>query len=101
MSPTRRELPAWRQALEQHATWQHWTAALGVEWQSDGVRLRDVPPRWGADIRAAEPRHEGAQAIAPRMRLWNLVRLILRRSHRVVLVPTRDKSTVHMRVQEK
>lgn len=101
MSPTRRTAPAWQQAIAQHATWQHWTAALDVQWRPDGVVLTGIPARWGPEITAPSFHSQDRALPPPRLRLWNLVRLCLRRTHHVSLVETPDKSTLHIRIKEK
>lgn len=100
MSPTRRDPPTWRAVLEQHATWQHWTAAIDVQWRPDGVILTGVPARWGAETTAPDFAIQGATMPPPRIRLWRLVRYALRRYH-VTIVPQRDETILHLRIKER
>ena len=100
MSPARREPPTWRERLEQHATWQHWTAALDVKWRPDGVQLTGVPAAWDATITAPDFAIQGATMPPPRIRLWRLVRYALRRYH-VTIVPTQDTTVLQLRIKER
>jgi hypothetical protein len=100
MSPGQTTVPAWQRVLEDHATWQHWTAGRRVQWTADGVIVRDVPAVWEPTITAPAIAAEGAAMPPPRMRLWRLVTYALPR-YAVTMVGTVDGSVVQLRIREK